>query len=100
MKFLKVFFEGDLFPKEYLKDLYNWNRIQWFPLEYGVGLMRCKISRILSPVIPAPEIIGHSGSTGTFDFYCIEKKLFITGSFNQITKRPFELIYRLLNCIK
>lgn len=100
MKFIRAFFRGELFPEEYLKDLYNWNKIQWFPLEYGLGLMRCKMSRIMSPIIPAPEIIGHSGSTGTFAFYCPEKNLFITGAFNQMAKQPFPLIYKLINCFK
>lgn len=100
MRFIKGFFKGDLFPEKYLKDLYNWNRIQWFPLEYGLGLMRCKMSRIMSPIIPTPEIIGHSGSAGTFAFYCPEKDLFITGTFNQMTKQPFPLIYKLINCFR
>lgn len=100
MKFIKAFFKGGVFPEKYLENLYSWNRIQWFPLEYGLGLMRCKMSRIMSPIIPAPEIIGHSGSTGTFSFYCPEKNLFITGVFNQMIRQPFPLIYRLINCFK
>lgn len=57
MKFLKAFFKGELFSKIYLENE-TWNRIQWFPIEYGVGIMRCKISRIMSPFFPAPEIRG------------------------------------------
>lgn len=98
MIFLRAFFEGKLFPKEYLEELYIWNRIQWFPLKYGIGMMQCKMSRLMSPLFPAPEIIGHSGSTGTFAFYCPKKDLFITGTINQTTKNPFQLVYRLLNC--
>ncbi|GAA0725146.1 hypothetical protein GCM10008905_20000 [Clostridium malenominatum] len=98
MKFLKAFYTGKLFKETYFPILYQWNRIQWFPLEYGVGMMRCKMSRLMSPFFPAPEIIGHSGSTGTFAFYCPAKNLFITGTINQINKQPFPLIYLLLNC--
>lgn len=98
MKFLKAFFNGNLFDQSNLLLLYQWNRIQWYPLEYGLGLMRCKMSRLMSPLFPAPEIIGHSGSTGTFAFYCPTKELFITGTINQIRKQPFQLIYSLLNC--
>lgn len=98
MKFLKSFYAGKLFNESYLPMLYQWNRIQWFPLEYGIGMMRCKMSRLMSPLFPAPEIIGHSGSTGTFAFYCPSKNLFITGAFNQIKKHPFQLIYSLLHC--
>lgn len=97
MKFLKSFYTGKLFKESYLPMLYQWNRIQWFPLEYGTGMMRCKMSRLMSPLFPAPEIIGHSGSTGTFAFYCQSKSLFITGTINQINKQPFQLIYLLLH---
>jgi CubicO group peptidase (beta-lactamase class C family) len=98
MIFLKAFYMGELFDKSYIPMLYQWNRIQWFPLEYGIGMMRCKMSRLMSPLFPAPEIIGHSGSTGTFAFYCPSKNLFITGTINQMNKQPFSLIYLLLHC--
>lgn len=98
MIFLKAFFSGKIFPKEYLNDLYKWNRLQWFLLEYGVGIMRLKLSRLMSPILATPEILGHSGSTGTFAFYCPSKDLYITGAFNQLKKHPFSLIYRLINC--
>lgn len=100
MTFLKSFYTGELFKESYLPILYQWNRIQWFPMEYGIGMMRCKMSRLMSPLFPAPEIIGHSGSTGTFAFYCPLKDLFITGTINQMKKRPFSLIYLLLNCFE
>lgn len=98
MKFLKSFFTGKLFSDSYLPMLYQWNRLQWFPLEYGMGVMRCKMPAYMSPLFPAPEIIGHSGSLGTFAFYCPSKKLFLTGAINQINKQPFQLIYLLLHC--
>ncbi len=56
------------------------------------------MSRLMSPLFPAPEIIGHSGSSGTFAFYCPSKNLFITGTINQMNKQPFPLIYLLLHC--
>lgn len=98
MKFLKSFYTGKLFKDSFFPILYNWNRIQWFPLEYGTGMMRCKMSRLMSPLFPAPEIIGHSGSFGTFVFYCPSKNFFITGTINQINKQPFPFIYLLLHC--
>jgi len=98
MKFLKSFYSGKLFSESFIPRLYQWNRIQWYPMEYGMGMMRCKISRLMSPFFPAPEIIGHSGSLGTFAFYCPSKNLFITGTINQIKRNPFQLIFLLLHC--
>lgn len=99
MRFLKAFMNGELFPKMYIQQN-QWNRIQWYPLTYSRGMMRCEMPRFMSPFIPAPEIIGHSGSTGSFAFYCPNKNVYMVGTYNQIKKVPFQLIYQLLNCIK
>jgi CubicO group peptidase (beta-lactamase class C family) len=98
MKFLRAFYQGNLFPRAYITNN-SWKRLQWFPIEYSMGMMRCKMSKWMSPFIPAPEIIGHSGSTGSFAFYCPTKEIYIVGTINQIKKNPFPLIYLLLNCI-
>lgn len=98
IRFLIAFYQGNLFPKRYI-DNNNWNKLQWFPLEYSMGMMRCKMSRLMSPFIPAPEILGHSGSTGSFAFYCPVKKVYIAGTLNQVKKNPFQIIYSMLNCI-
>jgi len=68
LRFIRAFMDGELFPAEYLGEMMRWNRI-FFPLEYGAGLMRFKLPRILSPFSPTPELIGHSGSTGSFLFH-------------------------------
>lgn len=39
--------------------------------------------RILSPFYPVPDMLGHSGSTGSVAFYVPEMDLYITGSINQ-----------------
>ena len=99
MRFIKASMNGELFPKMYIQQN-QWNRIQWYPLTYSRGMMRCEMPRFMSPFIPAPEIIGHSGSTGSFAFYCPNKKVYIVGTYNQIKKVPFQLIYQLLDSIK
>lgn len=98
MKFLKAFFNGELFSPSNIENI-EWNKIQFFPLEYGKGMMRVKMSRLMSPFFPAPEILGHSGSTGSFAFYCPSKQIFIVGTINQTEKNPFQTIYMMLNCI-
>lgn len=49
--------------------------------------MRVKMPRIMSPFMPAPEIIGHSGSSGSFAFYCPSKQVYIVGTLNQTEKK-------------
>ena len=96
MQFLQAFMRGHLFSKNHLAHP-NFRRIQFIPLKYGSGMMQLKIPRILSPFVPAPEIIGHSGSSGSFAFYCPSKDVFITGTINQLQHRPFAVIYRTIN---
>jgi len=82
MTFLKAFFSGYFFPKERLNELEKWNNI-FFPFKYGIGIQRFYMPRILSPFHPVPDMLGHSGSTGSVAFYVPEMDLYITGSINQ-----------------
>jgi len=96
MIFLKAFFNGYFFPKHILAELRQWNRI-FFPMQYGVGIMRFKLPRIFSPFSNTPEFIGHSGLSGAFAFYNTEKDLYFTGTVNQLAKpgTSFKLLMKL-----
>lgn len=97
MTFLKAFFKGDLFPLEYFGEMKRWNKI-FFPLEYGVGVSRFKLPRLFSPLKPTPELLGHSGLSGAFAFYCPEKDVYLAGTVNQINspETSFMLMMQLL----
>jgi CubicO group peptidase (beta-lactamase class C family) len=95
MLFLKAFFCGFFFPKSYLNQMTaEFNRI-FFPLEYGMGIMRFKLPRLLSPFTQIPELLGHSGLSGAFAFYCPEKELYLCGTVNQIANPG--LSYQMLS---
>ena len=82
--FLKAFFEGRSFPKAYLSEIgATWNNI-FFPMDYGVGIMRFKLPRWLSPFRPMPTFVGHSGLSGAFAFYCPERDLYLSGTVNRL----------------
>jgi hypothetical protein len=93
--------DGEFFPVEYLGEMMRWNRI-FFPLEYGAGLMRFKLPRIMSPFSPTPELIGHSGSTGSFLFHSTNDDLYFSGTINQIKEQamPFRIITEVVNRLK
>ena len=101
MRFIKAFFNGKLFPKDYIVTLKDWRRI-FFPLQYGIGLARFRLPRIFTPFSPSPEWIGHSGVSGAFAFYCPQKDLYLTGTVNEIhpSSLPFQLMAKLTNTIK
>lgn len=99
MIFLKSFFNGQFFQKESINELKQWNNI-FFPLKYGMGLMRFKLPRIFSPFKSLPEFIGHSGLSGAFSWYCPEKDLYLTGTVNQLSNPnlSYKLIIKIINC--
>ena len=82
MTFLKAFFNGHFFPKERRHELEVWNKV-FFPFKYGIGIQKFYMPRILSPFQAVPDMIGHSGSTGSAAFYVPEMGVYITGTTNQ-----------------
>lgn len=100
LRFLKGYFAGDLFDKTHFKRMYRWNAL-FFPMQYGYGLMRFKLPCWMTLFRHTPELIGHSGSSGSFAFYAPEKDLYIVGTFNQIDKpaRPFNFMLNVVSAI-
>lgn len=95
--FLKAFMTGVLFPRQYLDEMQrNWNRV-FFPLEYGVGIMRYALPRIFSPFHPSPPMAGHSGASGAVLYYVPKLDLYLSGTINQTANRalPYQLMSRL-----
>ena len=97
MTFLRGFFEGRLFDPAILEGLRVYNRI-FFPLQYGVGFARFAWPRILSPLAPQPELLGHSGLAGAFAFLAPSQGTYITGTVNNLARpdRSFRLMLKLL----
>lgn len=101
MGFLKAFFSGYFFPKERLNELQKWNTI-FFPFQYGIGIQKFYLPRILSPFHSLADMIGHSGSTGSVAFYVPDMQLYITGTTNQQAKPSvaFQTMIKILNKLK
>lgn len=98
MKFIRAFFDGKYFSKEFINDLKKWNNI-FFPFKYGIGIQKFYIPGILSPFKAVPEFIGHCGSVGSVAFYIPDKEVYITGTVNQ-TSNPniaFQTMIKIVN---
>ncbi len=85
IRFLRGFFEGELFDRKllFLKKA-RWNKV--FPplIDYGRGIMRIKMPGIIAVPFSLPAYFGHSGSTGSFAYYCPKKEFYAAGTVNQI----------------
>lgn len=97
MIFLTAFFNGTFFPKSYIESLKTWNRI-FFPMQSGVGIHRFKLPWIFNPTGTIPELLGHSGLSGTLAYHSPEKDIYVTGTVNQVANpgTSFRLAIKLL----
>lgn len=101
MTFLRAFTEGRLFCPKNKGALRQWRKMQ-FPLQYGGGLMRFRLPGWMTLWRPSPELIGHSGASGSFACHAPESDVFLVGTFNQTDapKRPFSFMLRVLKAIE
>lgn len=104
MIFIKSFFNGKLFNKENFKELMKYNKLQssMGPINYGGGFMQIPLEGIYTLFQGKGELIGHSGSTGSFAFYFPLKDMFITGNINQVADQalPIRFIMKLAFALK
>ena len=102
MTFIKNFFEGKFFPKSYFDEMRTDYRGVMFPLQYGTGLMRFKLPSLMTGFRSMPELIGHSGLSGAFEYYCPAKGVYLTGTVNQISSpsTSYRMLVMTLSLIK
>lgn len=102
IRFGKAVMRGELFrdPKT-LQSMQHWHSI-FFPFQYGYGLMRFHVPRFLSPFQYSPELVGHSGSTGSFLYYCKDLDLYMAGTINEFALRsaPFRLMLKVADMFR
>ncbi len=109
--FMQALVKGDVFKDSALFSLMQrrWNRFEFslnparlrspgWPIEYGLGLMRFQLPPIFTSFKPLPAVIGHTGSTGTWLFYCPDLDLYLAGGVNQVTAGavPYRVVPRIL----
>lgn len=88
MRFMKAFFGGKLFNKNVFEELKQYNKLQFtmYPIQYGGGFMRIPLGGLSILFMGKGELVGHSGSTGSFAFYYPERDIFFVGDVNQVAK--------------
>ncbi|KQC03132.1 MAG: hypothetical protein APR53_01640 [Methanoculleus sp. SDB] len=86
MIFIKAFFGGRMFDTAIINRLSASNKLQasLWPLHYGSGYMRIPLTGLSTFFLGKGELLGHSGSTGSFSFYYPLKDLFFAGDLNQM----------------
>ncbi len=72
-----------------------------WPIEYGMGMMRFRIPRLFTPLTPMPAVLGHTGSTGCWLFYCPDLDILISGTVEDVTAGavPFRTVPKVLRVL-
>lgn len=110
IKSLRAILGGHVFEDPAtLRSMRQWNALPFpmdasaarapgWPIEYGYGLMRFQMPPILTGMYRLPAVIGHTGSTGTWLFYCPEMDAYFAGVVDQGTAGavPYRTMPKLL----
>lgn len=77
-------------------------RAPGWPIQVGLGLQSFCVPRLFTPFHSIPEVIGHTGSTSSWAFYCPERQLVICGCVNQTRAAalPYQRVPGLLKKLK
>jgi D-alanyl-D-alanine carboxypeptidase len=112
-RFMRGLVDGQLFERQttIYQMMGNWNSFPFslnpvptspgWPIEYGLGAMRFNVPRLFTPIKPIPAIMGHTGVTGSWLFYCPKLKLILAGTVDQLEApaTPFRFLPKLLRTL-
>jgi D-alanyl-D-alanine carboxypeptidase len=73
-------------------------RAPGWPIEYGLGLMRFQVGRLLTGGRRFPTVIGHTGSTGSWLWHVPDLEMVVAGTVDQTRSAavPFQAVPRAL----
>jgi D-alanyl-D-alanine carboxypeptidase len=113
--FLRSLAHGKVFqnPQTFAHMQSRWNRFGFptdraalrspgWPIEYGLGLMRFQLPRVFTALKRLPAVLGHSGSTGCWLFWCPEMDMFFAGSVDEASAGavPYRLVPKILESLQ
>lgn len=77
-------------------------RAPGWPIESGLGIFRLQMPRIITGFRRLPEVVGHTGSTGSWLFHSPAWDVYLAGTVNQATagQLPYRLLPRLLRAVE
>lgn len=103
LRFLGALIGGELFSESatYQMMKERRNRVIWPVIHYGLGMMHFKVGRLYAPGRRPLTLLGHTGASGSWLFYCPELDLLTTGTVDEMKARafPFRFIPRLLRAV-
>ena len=81
MKFEQALMNGEIVSPTSFEQMQNWTP-ESKGMYYGFGFRKFELKELFF-ALPNVSLLGHSGSSGSFMYYCPEWDVYITGTFNQ-----------------
>jgi CubicO group peptidase (beta-lactamase class C family) len=99
IRFLKAYNEDIILKKETRIKMQNWVD-ESLGMTYGFGIRKVSFKELFDED-SSLEIIGHTGSTGSFLWYCPQLDTYISGTLNQLeaSKNALVLVHDILDII-
>ncbi len=100
IKFFKAFNNDVIVKKDTRLAMQNWVT-ETKGMEYGYGIRQVSVGELTNTESDL-QLIGHSGSTASFLWYCPQLDTYISGTFNQleVSKNALLLVIDLLKAVK
>ncbi|WP_338358122.1 serine hydrolase domain-containing protein [Yeosuana marina] len=100
IRFLKAFNEDVIVKQETRLEMQNWTN-ESVGMQYGFGIRKVVLNSIYDTDSNL-QLIGHTGSTASFLWYCPQLDTYITGTLNQLeaSKSTLNLVYKILKIIE
>ncbi|MFV9549796.1 serine hydrolase domain-containing protein [Algibacter sp. PT7-4] len=98
--FLKAFNNDEIINKNTRLTMQNWVN-ETKGMDYGYGVRQVSLGELTNTETNL-QIMGHSGSTASFLWYCPQQNTYISGSLNQLeaSKSALILVYDILKIIE
>ncbi len=81
MKFEQALINGKIISPTSFEKMQNWT-LEFKGMYYGFGFRKFVLKELFF-TLPDVNLLGHSGSTGSFMYYCPEWDVYLMGTFNQ-----------------
>ncbi|WP_417611937.1 serine hydrolase domain-containing protein [Owenweeksia hongkongensis] len=81
MKFEQALINGEIVSPTSFEKMQNWT-LESKGMYYGFGFRKFDLKELFF-TLPDVVLLGHSGSTGSFMYYCPEWDVYLMGTFNQ-----------------
>jgi len=101
VRFLRAVVHGDFFAEPTTwGEMHTRTTRVFFPVDYGLGVMRYAPPRWMSPLFRVPPLLGHTGSTATWLFHCPDLRVIVAGTFDVAQPAlPFRFLPQVLRLV-